>query len=379
MATSMNLTLPCGRRDILRGSLLALAGIGTQSLASALAAPMAMTAVYAAIARRRDDTFSVLLLSAAGTIVREIPLSARGHDIAVHAPTGRCVAFARRPGAFAVVFSLHDVNEPTLFEAQIGRHFFGHGAFSADGTTLYVSENNIAEGIGAIGIYDVQRGYKKTGEVPSFGIGPHEIILLSDGRTLAVANGGLDTSPDGGGRENLNTETMAPNLAFIDTQSGHLLGRSDVPPSAQKLSLRHIVEDTRGRIWFGGQWQGNTGDEPGLVGFADRSGKLELSAPEATTTFRGYIGSVALSRDGRVFAASAPKGGAILYIDTETKKLISTAKLPDACGLAAGTSETTLAETSGFGLFRQTSAGDNATMSTQLADIAFDNHLRRLI
>ena len=162
--------------------------LGTVSLiaarpALALADVAGLEIAFASAARRGDDVFSLLLLSADGRIVRELPLSARGHDVALHAASGRAVVFARRPGTFAVAFETARTIEPIIFNADEGRHFYGHGAFSTDARLLYVSENDIAGARGVIGIYDVDRGYIKIGEHPSHGLGPHEIVMLTDGVT----------------------------------------------------------------------------------------------------------------------------------------------------------------------------------------------------
>ena len=51
--------------------------------------------------------------------------------------------------------------------------------------------------------------------------------------------------------------------------------------------------------------------------------------------------------------------------------------VPSACGIA-GENDDTFAATSGFGVLRHERAGANVISETQLADVAFDNHLRRL-
>src|SRR5438552_1061500 len=80
-----------------------------------------------------------------------------------------------------------------------------HGAFSADGSLLYATENDNLTGSGLIGIYDATAGYRRLGEMSSRGIGPHDLALMPDGMTLAVANGGLRTLPESG-REVLNPD-----------------------------------------------------------------------------------------------------------------------------------------------------------------------------
>lgn len=386
---SMNLT-GIDRRLLLRGSImaLALAPVGRLPVARA----QESTAAFVAAAKI-EQGFAILLLSRDGTILRQVPLSARGHDIALHRPQGRAVAFARRPGTFAVAFSLKDEREPMIFNAQEGRHFYGHGAFSADGRVLYVSENDIAAGQGVIGLYDVAAGYRKIGEMPSFGVGPHELILLADGRTLAVANGGIDTVPEAG-RSMLNLDEMKPNLAFVDVTTGTLRARHDLPEAINRLSIRHIAEDARGAVWFGGQWEGDVSATPELVGHASLDAPITLMSPRSPLglALKGYIGSVAASGDGRLIAASAPKAGRILYLSAETGDVVAESPLADGCGVA-GEAGAGFAVSSGLGVFRHEALANARTQEDRngveippprlldehtLAGIAFDNHLRRI-
>ena len=354
-----------------------LAALPAWSLTRALAAGGGDVAFVSA-AKRGDGAYAAVLLNPEGQIVREIPLSARGHDIALHRQTGQAVVFARRPGTFAVAFDLSAVSEPKIFTAIEGRHFYGHGAFSSDGCLLYVSENDIAKARGVIGLYDVAAGFKRLGEYPSHGIGPHEIILLSDGKTLAVANGGIDTVPEAG-RENLNLDAMEPSLAFIDAASGALLAKHELTPDLKRLSIRHIAADGSGRVWFGGQWEGDLQAAPELIGFAGRDSALQLIKPDMALgpSLKGYIGSVAVSAGGGVIAASAPKAGRILYIDAATGLVRAESPLKDGCGVAADHDDT-FAVTSGLGEFRHETPGQPMAEGTTLHDIAFDNHLRRL-
>jgi hypothetical protein len=371
----MGIEVELDRRNLLLGTV---AAIGANAYPASLMANSAMLPAFASAARRNNSSFSIVLLSASGQLLREIPLSARGHDIAVHRATHRAVAFARRPGTFAVAFKTGRPTPPHIFTAQANRHFFGHGAFSHDGRLLYVTENDIPAARGVIGIYDVARNYAKIGEHPSYGLGPHEIIVLQDRQTLVIANGGLDTMPEAG-RQNLNLDAMDASLTFVDAQSGALLARHTLTSDLKQLSLRHIAADHQGRVWFGGQWEGDPGAAPGLIGYAGRDTRPEIiDAPiDDSDYLKGYIGSVAMSTDGRIFAASAPKAGRIVYLDTQTQSIISESILKDACGLA-GETPSTFAASSGFGDLRHETSASQVISQTQLADIAFDNHLRRL-
>ena len=385
-SVSMN-SMAIDRRALLLGTLsfVGAAGLGARG---GLAAEAADQAAFVAAARV-DQGFAILTLAHDGTVLRQVPLEARGHDIAIDRKNNRAVAFARRPGTFAVAFDLDGRREPIVFNAAEGRHFYGHGAFSADGRLLYVSENDIAAGRGVIGFYDAAAGFKKLGEMPSHGVGPHEIILLDDGRTLAVANGGIDTVPEAG-RAMLNLEDMKPNLAFVDALSGALLARHELPSDLNRLSIRHIAADAHGAVWFGGQWEGDLAETPELIGRASRDTPLRLIEPDVSQglVLKGYIGSVAASGNGAIIGASAPKAGKILYIAAESGFIIGESALPDGCGIAGEAGEQ-FAVSSGMGTFRhelpcigsvdETQPGAPRVLDERrLASIAFDNHLRRI-
>lgn len=363
------------RRSLLLGTL---AFVGTASAGKAFAGSGTHHGVaYVATARRGGDDYCIVLLRTDGSIIREIPLSARGHDVAYHRPSGRAVVFARRPGNFGVAFELGKTTPPDIFTAGEGRHYYGHGGFSRNGRLLYASENDIEGERGVIGIYDVGRSYKKIGEHSSYGIGPHEIMLLADGKTIAIGNGGIDTVPDAW-RAKLNLDTMQPSLAFVDAESGKLVAQHLMAGDLKSLSVRHITQDKSGLIWFGGQWQGGPSETPQIVGSAglDRAIKL-VDAPGCGKDLRGYIGAVAVSKDGRFIAASAPKAGQVLYVDTETGKVAGKSKLKDVCGLSSD-GEHDFAASSGFGVIRYETADARVLSEHQLQNIAFDNHLRRI-
>ena len=374
------------RRALLLGTLSFAAAAGFDARVS-LAGGVDHPAFVAAA--RVEQGFALLTLARDGTILRQVPLEARGHDIAIDARNRRAAAFARRPGTFAIAFNLDGGLEPVVFNAAQGRHFYGHGAFSADGRLLYVSENDIEAGQGVIGIYDVAAGYKKLGEMPSHGVGPHEIILLDDGHTLAVANGGIDTVPEAG-RAMLNLDDMKPNLAFVDGGSGALIARHELPSDLNRLSIRHIAADAHGAVWFGGQWEGDLAETPELIGRASRDKPLRLIEPVASmgVSLKGYIGSVAASGNGAIIGASAPKAGKILYIAAESGTVVGESTLADGCGIA-GEAEEQFAVSSGMGTFRHelpcvgsvgeaTPGAPRVFDERTLASIAFDNHLRRI-
>jgi hypothetical protein len=328
--------------------------------------------ILASSIQQSDGSYAAALLSEDGALISAVPLPARGHDVTFSPAAGRAVVFARQPGTFAVVFDPAGREAPVTIPSIEGRHFFGHGVFSPDGRLLYATENDFDAAAGMVGVYDVARGYARIGEFPTFGVGPHEVLLMSDGRTLAIANGGIETHPDFG-RAELNLDTMEPSLAFVDAATGDLVGLLKLDAGLHQLSIRHMAVDARNRVWFGCQFRGDVRQTPQLVGYATLDGDIRLIElpPDALGALSNYVGSVAASANGELIAVSSPEGDSILAIDAAALRPAATLALKDGCGIAPD----------GAGFLASSGAGELAGFAgssapgRQLA-IQFDNHLR---
>jgi len=161
---------------------------------------------YLSAARRLDGEFVLCGLSDGGRITFEVSFPARGHAAAAHPIRAEAVAFARRPGTFAIVINCASGVHVAQLQAPEGRHFYGHGAFSVDGSKLFTTENDYGAGRGIVGVWDATSGYQRIGEFDSGGVGPHDIKPMPGGDLLVVANGGIETHPETG-RTKLNIPT----------------------------------------------------------------------------------------------------------------------------------------------------------------------------
>lgn len=288
---------------------------------------------FLAAAKERDGSFALYGLGADGADRFRIPLPDRGHAGAMHPTQPMAVAFARRPGTFAVV--LNCVTGATLarLESPPGRHFMGHGSFSPDGEILFTAENDFVTTRGKIGLWSWREGWRRLGELESHGIGPHDVQFLPDGVTLAVANGGIETDP-AKGRRKLNLPTMQPSLVYLDLD-GRLLERVELQPDWHRASIRHLAVAPDGLVAFAMQWEEVPETAPPLLGLHRRGGPLVLAvAGEAEQRLmKGYVGSVAMTRDGSRIAISCPRGGRAEVFD-RAGKLVATVVRPDVCGLA---------------------------------------------
>ncbi|MBV6657419.1 MAG: DUF1513 domain-containing protein [Devosiaceae bacterium] len=76
-------------------------------------------------------------------------------------------------------------------------------------------------------------------------------LLLLDGHTTVVANGGIHTHPDYP-RQKLYLPTMAPSLAYLDVETGDLVDQVSKPSELHQLFIRHLTQTAYGALWFGG-------------------------------------------------------------------------------------------------------------------------------
>jgi hypothetical protein len=294
-------------------------------------------AVYAAAFRAPDGSYGIATLGERGEVIDSHSLPARSHGLAFSPASGHVAAFARRPGTFAAIFSGN--SDPVVISAAEGRHFFGHGCFSADGRLLYASENDFDNNTGMIGIYDATSDYRRIGTFPAFGIGTHDLAISADGRTLIAANGGIRTHPDFG-RTKLNLDRMEPSMALIDAGHGALVEKHELPGSLRQLSTRHAAVDADGAIWFACQYEGSAADRPPLVGhFARGEAIAFIELPEpAASMMANYVGAIAINRAEGLVAVTSPKGGAVVVLDGRSGTLVSANRLAGASGVAAARS-----------------------------------------
>ena len=355
------------RREFLSG-LLATGAIPAKGWAEA------GSPAFLAAARRPDGRYALFGLSEQGRPRFEVPLPGRGHAAAAHPNRAEAVVFARRPGTFALVIDCFTGEIRDLLEVPVGRHCYGHGAFSSDGAWLFTTENDFDAESGRVGVWDVVRGYRRIAEWESGGIGPHDIIRLPGADLLAVANGGIATHPETG-RTKLNLPDMQPNLTYL-SMDGTIVESLALEGLQQWNSIRHLAVSKDGLVAFGMQWQRGSAAPP-LLGLHRRgSGAKLLLAPRAEHhRMRGYVGSVAFSGDQRRVAITSPRGGRVQFFDVGTSTFLGGINEPDACGISAA--KRGFAITAGTG--RIIADGDAAGHGSATAyALRWDNHLVRL-
>jgi hypothetical protein len=308
-----------------------------------------------------------------GSVTHEISLPMRGHGLEIDPRRpDEALIIARRPGTLAVKVNLRSGAVLQQWQAAEDRHFFGHAVYSRDGRTVFVTENDIETGQGLVSVRDAD-DFRTIAEYRTHGVGPHELLLLHDGVTLAVANGGILTLPETG-RVKLNRGRIESSLVYLDSRDGKLRGKYAVPSS--QLSLRHLALAPNGRIAAALQFEGDRRDTgvPLLVFHRGEDALQFAPASQANwDRMRQYAASVAYDPASARFALSCPHGDT-LACWTATGEYADQIEIPKVSGVAfrdgQGFASNELGE-----IYRLDLAKLEAKLYAKLAGLQWDNHL----
>lgn len=326
-----------------------------------------------------EGTFELVVAGPQGVVAR-FASDVRGHGLATHpaVPT-RVVMFGRRPQRTGLVADLERGVLGT-FSSPAGRHHVGHGCFDADASRLLVAEADDVTGQGTIAVLDAQ-SLERIDEFDTHGIGPHEVVLLPDGETLAIANGGLVTAP--GGRDPINLETMQSSLTHVDVATGTLRGTFTVPES--KASIRHLAVGSDGAIVAVMQIQRDALDDvdPRPLIAVQQPGEALVPLDdglELGTAMVDYAGGVALDELTRTAAVTSPRGNLVAYWNVDSGRLVGTDRFDDVSGVTVSSGLARFVLTGSSGQVRHTDVEtlDEQPEERQQLDALWDNHLRAL-
>ncbi|MEM8536593.1 MAG: DUF1513 domain-containing protein [Pseudomonadota bacterium] len=345
-----------------------LAGLVASGLAPRATWADAGDPSYLAAAQEPSGAYRLYGLDAEGQALFDLDLPGRGHAAAAHPTQPLAVAFARRPGRFALVIDCVTGHQTARLDTPEGYHFCGHGAFSGDGALLFTTENDFAAARGMIGVWDAEHGFTRLGAFPSGGVGPHEMRIMPDGQTLVVANGGIETHPDTG-RTKLNIPEMRPNLTYL-RQDGSLIEQHEPPREWHKASIRHLSVRPDGLVGIACQWEGDLAEVPPLLATHRLGQALRFHAGqrELERRLQGYAGSIAFSGDGSALAITGPRGG-LAAVFMASGKPPRELPHPDICGVAR--THAGLLFTTGQGMV----LSEPKTSKTQSYPRQWDNHL----
>ena len=306
----------------------------------------------------------------------KIPVPERAHSATVIPHRNEVLFFSRRPGTKIYVVDYDRQVLKKTIEAKAGHHFYGHGSFKsleglffATENPFYLSDQQGSEGV--IGVYD-SGTYQRIGELPSGGLGPHQLCLMPDQKTLAIANGGIFTHPSRP-REKLNLDSMSSSLAYVDIASGTTLDH--YRPKDPQLSLRHLACSPSGQVIVGAQYQGPAHQTQPLI--FSHQGENALQAMTASHKLwqsqLQYIASIVIDHTGNTALSTAPRGGVVDQWDLTNNQHIRQERIKDAAGASYDQQQQRFLLSNGRG--QVIGWQDNNIRSLRKEDYRWDNHL----
>lgn len=364
------------RRDFLMSSaLLSIAPTGFAQTTQSVA--------YIAAAKTALGEHSFVCLDEKGDSLAEHNVASRGHSFAYSKVQegGDChiAAIARRPADFCLILDQKG-QLVTEFTSQPSRHFYGHGVYSLDGKYLYLTENDygVNGSRGMIGVYDAVNNYERITEFESSGIGPHEIALSADGQSLIVANGGIQTHPERG-RKKLNLNSMKPNLAFLDRETGKLINKAELAPEFSTNSIRHITVSDSGDVYVALQQQVRSNENCLLAHYDSRTRELNpiVLSDQHEAMLNNYVGDINLDHSQQLLALTSPRGNVLLLADMATGD-VQSFEINDVCGLSKTVVDGQFVASSGDGKLMLVEIGApavNIGLITDKQNLYWDNHL----
>lgn len=298
----------------------------------------------------------------------------RCHDVVPHPYLPLAVFVGRRPSRESYLIDTRNGTLLQTLETPEQRHFYGHGVFHRSGDWFYSTENDTSDpGRGVLGVYRLQNTQlQRVDEHPTHGIGPHQLLWLPDGETLAVANGGIRTEADS--REMLNLDNMEASLVIMD-RDGTLISKEQLADPMN--SVRHMAVASDGTVVTGQQYEGDPEDAVPLVAIK-RPGQPFQPFPLGETqrqAMNQYTASVAIHSELRRLAITAPRGNRFYIWDLDSATLLLDTPLADCAGVAA--SRDGFVVSAGIGRCRHFDCrGDIMTQYLELPSGLWDNHLR---
>ena len=194
------------------------------------------------------------------TLLTRIDLATGRADHAAYPVQGHVVALDRASGIgvlhaqsrdWNIAFDMDSLDMLAASSPFKGNHTGGgHAEFIRDGAILLTAER-AAYGP-YLGAPDLHHGriairepstLREIGQISSHGIGPHDIQLLDDGKTLAIANYGT-VSPHRCGDQ--SDPGIEPSLTLVELESGKLVERFAVGDPAHQI--RHFAVSGLGRV-----------------------------------------------------------------------------------------------------------------------------------
>ena len=244
------------------------------------------------------------------------------HAVALYPQEPTRLAIFEKKGPGACLIDLNEMKVIRPLHTVAGRHFYGHGVYSKDGSLLYSTEAYLDGFRGVIAVRDAD-SLELLGEFPSYGEEPHECQFIDDGRVMVVTNGG---GPIGG---------SPPCITYIDVASQKLLDRME--PTNVHINTGHFSIGEGGElIVVSAPRAGLETTHNGGVSIRNADGVLQsMDRPvEIVGRMKGEALSVAIHEPSDVAAVTHPDGDMVTFWSMKEGRFLKALDLSRPRGVA---------------------------------------------
>ena len=253
---------------------------------------------------------SIVDLDAEAITPRLVVMGFLGHGFAPDPRDPYKMVIFEKHGPGCVEVDLAKGEVTRKLAAVKGAQFYGHGAFSPDGATLYATESVIEDNYrGIIAIRDGTT-FALKGEFPTFGAAPHDCQLIDGGKVMAITNGGG------------KLDGAKPCVTYVDVEKKTLIEKIEF--ESEKVNAGHLLIGKKGDLAVAhARRDGLPEDSLGAVSVRPKGGKFKtLTTPEETLKkMVGETLSLAFNEETRVVAATNPYGNVVTFWDMDTGEL----------------------------------------------------------
>jgi hypothetical protein len=331
----------------------------------------------------RSDQYAASWVSkqAGHVTAKQVLTGFRGHGLAQNPKQPeQIIMTGRSPATQSIVLDLVTGNTVHTMPSLPNHHMQGHACFSHDGQFLFSTEAHKVTGQGRISVRDTQT-FSVVNHFDSHGIGPHELCLMPDQKTLVIANGGLHKSFNGN-RKVLNLQTMDSSLVYINCETGQLVSQHRL--EEKSASIRHIDVNTDGTVAAAIQVQravsGHSHSIPLAAIHKPNSLNLILLNAEdkVIEKLNDYLGSVRIHSELNIAAFTSPKGNLALFWNMKTEELIGLHAFHNVCGLTLDSENKHFILSNSAGKIRQINAltlKEDRDRRMSFPNLHWDNHM----
>jgi hypothetical protein len=240
-----------------------------------------------------------------------------GHGFTPRIGKTHIVMITEKHGEGCVEFDLNSGKVLRRIRPGAGREFYGHSAFSPDAKLWYSTEADTASYAGVLAVRDADSLELRDKTFPTHGVAPHDCILVDDGETLVITNGG---GPLG------NTNEPAC-VSYVNVKNGE--ARKVLKFKDPKINAGHIAMSSKGElVCVSAPRKGiesNDKDWRGAISFyhPDRDEFITTEDPIRERMISETL-SVAFDEVTRYVGATNPAGDLVTFWDFDTGKLVKT-------------------------------------------------------